>query len=163
MSKERLSLLMALATMFVWGMNFAFVKYVLDRLGVGAFMFIRFSLLPLLGVVLLLLVFRGRIDLSRPRREDWPRFIAAALVGHTFHITAVMYGMSLSTAFSSSLVLTSGPLFTLIILAAMGAERLRARQIAGTLVAFAGMALFLADKFAGGLAHAGAGDLVLLV
>jgi drug/metabolite transporter (DMT)-like permease len=74
-----------------------------------------------------------------------------------------MYGMNLSTAFSSSLVLTSQPLFTLGILAMIGAERLRPRQILGTLVAFAGIVLFLADKFAGGLSRAGAGDLMLLV
>ena len=39
--------------MVAWGMNFAFVKYVLDQLGVGAFMFLRFAVLPLLGFALL--------------------------------------------------------------------------------------------------------------
>jgi hypothetical protein len=33
-SKARLSLAAALATMFVWGVNFAFVKHVLDGIGV---------------------------------------------------------------------------------------------------------------------------------
>jgi drug/metabolite transporter (DMT)-like permease len=79
------------------------------------------------------------------------------------HISAVMYGMNLSTAFSSSLVLTCQPLFTLAILAWLGAERLRGQQIAGTLVAFAGISLFLADKFAAGFSRAGLGDLTLLV
>jgi drug/metabolite transporter (DMT)-like permease len=155
-------LLAALATMVAWGVNFAFVKHVLDRIGVEALMFIRFAVLPLLGLLMMLFIFRSRIRHTWPRRADLPRFIAAALVGHTLHIGVVMYGMSLSTAFSSSLVLTSGPLFTLIILAALGVERLRARQVAGTLVAFAGIALFLSDKFAGGLSRAGLGDLVLL-
>ncbi len=31
-------------------MNFAFVKYVLDYLGVGAFMFLRFLVLPPSGL-----------------------------------------------------------------------------------------------------------------
>jgi drug/metabolite transporter (DMT)-like permease len=53
------SLVAALATMLAWGMNFAFVKYVLEHLGVGAFMFLRFSILPLLGLVLLVAVFRA--------------------------------------------------------------------------------------------------------
>ena len=163
MSPARWSLAAALATMLAWGMNFSFVKYVLEQLGVGAFMFIRFAALPLLGFALLAIVFRGRLARTWPRREDLPRFVACALVGHTVHIAAVMHGMNLSTAFSSSLVLTSGPLFTLIILAALGAERLRRRQIAGTLVAGAGMALFLSDKFAGGRVLAGAGDLLLLL
>ena len=157
------SLVAALCTMLAWGMNFAFVKYVLDHLGVGAFMFLRFSVLPLLGLALLVAVFRHRIAHTWPRRTDLPRFVACALVGHVLHISAVMYGMNLSTAFSSSLVLTCQPLFTLAILAWLGAERLRRPQIAGTLVAFAGIALFLADKFAAGFARAGLGDLTLLV
>jgi drug/metabolite transporter (DMT)-like permease len=149
--------------MLAWGVNFVVVKYVLDHVGIGAFMFLRFSILPVLGLVLLVVVFRGRLARTWPRREDLPRFVACAIIGHALHIGVVMYGMNLSTAFSSSLVLTSGPLFTLIILAALGAERLRPRQIAGTLLAFAGILLFMSDKFAGGFARAGGGDLMLLL
>ena len=161
--KSRLSVAAACATMFVWGVNFAFIKHVLDRLGVEAVMFVRFAVLPLLGFLLLIAIFKGRVVHTWPRREDLPRFIACALIGHTLHIAVVMYGMNLSTPFSSSLVLTSGPLFTLIILAVLGVERLRARQVAGTLVALAGIVLFLSDKFAAGLSRAGLGDLVLLL
>ncbi len=160
----RWSLIAAVGTMAAWGMNFAFVKYVLDQLGVGAFMFIRFAVLPLLGLALLALVFRSRrIAQTWPRRADLPRFALCALVGHVLHISAVMYGMNLSTAFSSSLVLTCQPLFTLAILAWLGGERLRRRQVAGTLVAFTGIVLFLADKFAAGFSRAGLGDLTLLI
>jgi drug/metabolite transporter (DMT)-like permease len=159
---HRASLAAALVTMFVWGINFAFVKHVLERIGVEAFMFIRFAALPVLGLVLLLAVFRNRVAHTWPRREDLPRFVACALVGHTLHIAAVMHGMNLSTPFSSSLVLTAGPLFTLAILALLGAERLRARQVAGTLAALAGIVVFLSDKFAAGFSRAGVGDLVLL-
>ena len=163
MSRYRWSLVAALATMLAWGMNFAFVKYVLDQLGAWPFMFIRFATLPPLAFVLLAIAFRGRLGRSLPARSDLPRFIVCGLIGHTAHIATVMYGMSLSTAFSSSLVLTSGPLFTLLILAVLGAERLRPRQIAGTLVAFCGIVVFLGDKFSRGLAQAGAGDLLLLL
>ena len=162
MSTARRSLVAAIATMVAWGVNFAFVKYVLEHLGLGAFLFIRFATLPVLGFILLVVIFRKRILHTWPRRIDLPRFVACGLIGHTLHIAAVMYGMNLSTAFSSSLVLTSGPLFTLMILALLGAERLRPRQVAGTLVAFAGIVLFLAEKFTGGLDRAGAGDLMLL-
>ncbi len=163
MKKNQWALAATLSTMLAWGMNFVFVKYVLGHMGVGAFLFLRFSILPLLGLALLAIAFRGKLRASWPRREDLPRFVVCALVGHVVHISAVMYGMNLSTAFSSSLVLTCQPLFTLGILAWMGVERLRARQIAGTLVAFVGIVLFLADKFSRGLAGAGAGDLTLLV
>jgi drug/metabolite transporter (DMT)-like permease len=149
--------------MVIWGLNFPFVKHVLDQIGVGAFLFVRFAVLPLLAFALLALVFRGKLARTWPKREDLPRFVLCAIIGHAIHIAAVMAGMNLSTAFSSSLVLMSGPLFTLIILTVLGAERLGAKQIAGTLLACAGIALFLSDKFAGGRAHAGYGDLLLIV
>lgn len=159
---NRLSLAAAIATMAVWGANFAVTKYVLDALGVGPFLFIRFLTMPLLGFALLAFVYRGRLAQALPRRADLPRFAAAGLIGHTLHVGIVTWGIDMSTAFSSSLVLTSGPLFTLLILALLGAERLKRQQVAGTLLAFAGIVLFLSDKFAAGFARAGLGDLVLL-
>lgn len=162
MSPARWSLVAAIATMAVWGINFSFVKYVLERIGPGPFLFVRFLIMPMLGFLLLALVFRRHLARAVPRREDWPRFAACGLIGHTAHVGAVTWGMHLSTPFSSALVLTSSPLFTLLILALLGAERLRARQVAGTLLACTGIVVFLSDKFVRGIAQAGVGDLVLL-
>ena len=135
MSARRWSLVAALFTMFLWGVNFAFVKYLLDTLGVGAFLFIRFLTMPALAFLLLAFVFRRRIARTWPRREDLPRFIACGLIGHALHVGFVFWG----------------------------AERLRASQVPGTLVACLGISLFLSEKFAGGVLHAGFGDLLLLV
>ena len=162
LAASRVSLIAAVAMMAVWGTNFAFVKHLLDVLGVGPFLFIRFLAMPLCAFALLAVAVRGRLAATWPRREDLPRFLACGLVGHALHVGLVFWGISLSTAFSSALVLTSGPLFTLLILAALGAERLRAKQVAGTLVALAGIALFLSDKLMRGVANAGIGDGVLL-
>jgi len=161
-SASQLSLLAAIAMMVVWGANFAVTKYVLDVVDVAPFLFIRFLTLPVLGFTLLALVYRRHLAKSVPRRSDWPRFVAAGLIGHTLHVGIVTWGIDMSTAFSSSLVLTSGPLFTLLILALLGVERLQRRQVAGTLAAFAGILLFLSDKFAAGFSRAGLGDLVLI-
>jgi drug/metabolite transporter (DMT)-like permease len=161
-SVERWSLIAALATMVVWGVNFTIIKYVLEQMGVGPFLFIRYLMMPLLGLALLAVVYRRHLRKSWPRREDLPRFVACGLIGHTAHVGLVTWGISLSTPFSSALVLTSGPLFTLLILAFAGVEKLRPRQLAGTTIAFAGIVVFLSDKFVRGVALAGAGDLVLL-
>ncbi|MDH3320892.1 MAG: DMT family transporter [Betaproteobacteria bacterium] len=159
---EKWALAAGCALMLAWGVNFAITKVVLAELGVWPFLFIRFLAMPLFGFALLVAITRRHFAKSWPRREDLPRFIAAGLIGHTIHVSLVMWGINLSTAFSSSLVLTSSPLFTLLILALLGAEKLRRRQLIGTLVAFAGIVVFLSDKFAAGRALAGAGDLVLL-
>lgn len=151
-----------IALMVVWGVNFAITKVVLAELGVWPFLFIRFLAMTLFGFALLLAVTRRHFAKTWPARADLPRFAAAGLVGHTAHVSLVMWGIDLSTAFSSSLVLTTSPLWTLLILALLGAEKLHGRQLVGTLAAFAGIAVFLSDKFVGGFALAGIGDLVLL-
>jgi len=159
---QKWALAAGIVLMIVWGVNFVVTKVVLAQLGVAPFLFLRFLLMPMLGFALLVGVYRHHIAKSWPKRQDLPRFVAAGLIGHTAHVGIVMWGINLSTPFSSSLVLTSSPLFTLLILAVLGAERLHRRQVTGTLLAFAGIVVFLSDKFAAGLAVAGFGDLVLL-
>ena len=157
------SLVAAIVMMAVWGANFAVTKIVLAEIGVAVFLCIRFIWMPVLGFGLIAWVYRGRWREALPLRADLPRFIVCGLLGHTAHVGIVTWGINFSTAFSSALVLTSGPVFTLLILAALKQDKLQRPQMIGTLVAFAGIVLFLSDKFVAGLARAGFGDLVLLL
>ncbi|MFM8865165.1 MAG: DMT family transporter, partial [Limnohabitans sp.] len=75
----------------------------------------------------------------------------------------VTYGIHWSTAFSSSVILACGPLFTLMILRWRGLERLLPAQLIGVGLACAGVLMFLSDKLLGGQWRAGGGDLFLLV
>jgi drug/metabolite transporter (DMT)-like permease len=75
----------------------------------------------------------------------------------------VTHGIHWSTAFSSSVILACGPIFTLLILRIQGLERLSLPQMAGVSLAFCGVLMFLSDKLLGGNWRAGGGDLVLLV
>lgn len=158
----RWSFPIAIALMVVWGMNFSVMKTILDQVSVGALLFMRFLWMAFLGMLMLAWLYRGRLRQSFPHRRDLPRFIAAGLIGHTAHVGIVTWGLQLSTPFSSSLVLTSGPLWTLLILAGLGAERLQTRQVVGTVAAFLGILMFMSDKFSRGVLLAGFGDLVLL-
>ncbi len=158
----RWSFPIAIGLMVVWGMNFTVMKIILDQVSVGALLFMRFLWMALLGMLMLAWLYRGRLRQSLPHRRDLPRFIAAGLIGHTAHVGIVTWGLQLSTPFSSSLVLTSGPLWTLLILAGLGAERLQTRQVVGTIAAFLGILMFMSDKFTRGVMLAGFGDLVLL-
>ena len=83
MSPARWSLIAAIATMAVWGVNFPFVKYVLENIGPGPFLFMRFLVMPLLGFALLAVVFRRNPRQAMPAREDWPRLAFCGLLGHT--------------------------------------------------------------------------------
>ena len=148
--------------MAVWGANFAITKIILDATGVPVFLFFRFVCMPLLGFGLIAWVYRGRWREAVPLNADLPRFIVCGLIGHTVHVAIVTWGINFSTAFSSALVLTSGPVFTLLILAALKVDKLQRPQLIGTGVAFAGIVLFMSDKFVAGFARAGFGDLGLL-
>src|SRR5258708_29768105 len=91
MTKEQWALAAAVGTMVAWGMNFAFVKYILDNLGVGAFMFLRFSVLPLLGFALLAIMFRGRLPRSYPEPSRLPLFALFPALRPLRHMRAVEY------------------------------------------------------------------------
>jgi drug/metabolite transporter (DMT)-like permease len=99
----------------------------------------------------------------RVSRADALALLRLGLVGHLLHVGMVTYGISWSTAFSSSLILACGPIFTLLILHWHGLEQLTRGQIGGVAVACLGVLVFLSEKLAGGHWQAGAGDVVLLV
>jgi drug/metabolite transporter (DMT)-like permease len=110
-----------------------------------------------------LLCWRYGTSWPRVPRADWRALLKLGLAGHLLHVGLVTYGIHWSTAFSSSLILGCGPLFTLLILRATGVEQLTRGQVAGVGVALAGVLLFLSDKLLGAQWAASAGDAVLLV
>ena len=72
------------------------------------------------------------------------------------------FGIDWSTAFSSSVILACGPVFTLLLLRGLGVEQLTRAQVAGVGVACFGALVFLSDKLLGQQWRASGGDLVLL-
>jgi hypothetical protein len=82
-------------------------------------------------------------------------------VGHSLHVGLVSYGIHWSTAFSSSVILACGPIFTLLILKHQGIERLSMAQVGGVTLALGGVLMFLSDKLLSGDLRATGGDIVL--
>ena len=158
--RSRLAFWAAAVLIVVWGANFSVQKEVFRVLTPAGFLLVRYLGMPIAAA--LLLVSRYGLAWPRPGRADAWALVRLGIVGHLLHVGIVTYGIHWSTAFSSSLVLASGPVFTLLLLRWSGLERLRLAQVAGVAVALLGMAVFLADKWAGGDWRAGGGDLVLL-
>jgi drug/metabolite transporter (DMT)-like permease len=159
---QRRALWAALLLIFIWGANFSVQKAVFQSLSPGGFLFVRYLLMPVAAV--LLLCWRYGLRWPRLPRGEVLVLLRLGLLGHLLHVGLVTYGIHWSTAFSSSLILAVGPVFTLLILRWRGQEETLTRwQVAGVAVAAAGVLLFLSDKLLGGLVQAGAGDLVLLV
>ncbi len=150
----------ALAVVLVWGLNFPLSKALFNQIGPAGFLGVRYLLMPLLAVALLC----WRFGLRWPRldrSEVWP-LVRLTLIGQGLHLMLSTYGMQGSTAFSASVLLACGPVFTLLILRLSGMERLSPGQILGVATAATGALLFTADKLLAADWQAGLGDLTLL-
>lgn len=159
--RATLALVLALVLVVIWGINFSLQKFVFNVVGPGGFLFARYLIMPACALALLLWRYGPRFP-KITRRDFW-ELARLGVAGHFLHVGMVTYGIHWSTAFSSSLILACGPIFTLLILRLMGLERLHKAQIGGVAVAFAGVLIFLSDKLLGGQWLATGGDLFLLV
>jgi drug/metabolite transporter (DMT)-like permease len=161
LSRERLAAWAAAALILIWGANFSVQKAVFNALSPGGFLFVRYLVMPLAAAALL--TWRHGRRWPRVGRTDLLALAKLGIAGHLLHVTLVTYGIHWSTAFSSSLILALGPVFTLLILRWYGVERLTRAQVIGVAVACVGVLVFLSDKLLGGHWRASGGDLVLLV
>ncbi len=159
--RARQALWAAVAMVAVWGSNFSVQKAVFTALSPGGFLFARYLMMPVAATALLL--WRDGFKWPRVPRADLFALLKLGLAGHLLHVGLVTWGIHWSTAFSSSLILACGPVFTLLILRWQGVEQLTRGQVAGVAVACAGVLVFLSDKLFGGHWQASGGDLTLLV
>ncbi|WP_082549359.1 DMT family transporter [Rhizobacter sp. Root404] len=159
--QARHALWAAIAMVAVWGSNFSVQKAVFTALSPGGFLFARYLMMPAAAAGLLL--WRNGLAWPRVPRADLFALLKLGLAGHLLHVGLVTYGIHWSTAFSSSLILACGPVFTLLILRWQGVEQLTRGQVAGVAVACAGVLVFLSDKLLGGHWQASGGDITLLV
>mgnify|MGYP000950503832 CR=1 FL=1 len=136
-----IALAAALTLIVIWGVNFTVQKYVYSATGPGGFLFARYLIMPLCAVGLLFWRFGTRWP--RVTRADFWVLARLGIAGHFLHVGMVTYGIHWSTAFSSSLILACGPIFTLLILRWSGIEQLNRAQVAGVAVAGVGVLVFL--------------------
>lgn len=98
-----------------------------------------------------LLILRARGRFALPERSDFARLVLYSLLGVVFNQFLYIKGLSLSTAVNAALINASIPVFTLVVSALLGRERLTARTAVGTLVAAAGV-VYLIDPLRASLA-----------
>ena len=91
---------------------------------------------------LLLLGLRGRLVI--PARRDLARLALYSLLGVVLNQFLYIKGLSLSTAVNAALINATIPVFTLLVGALLGKERLTPRVTLGTLIAAAGV-VYLID------------------
>ena len=150
-----------LAVIAIWGLNFPLQKAIFGQIGPVAFVGLRFLIVPVCAVLLLL--WRYGLQWPRLSRSDFWALTRLALIGQGLHLLLAAHGLAGSTAFSASVLLACGPVFTLLILRLMGLEHLHRAQVLGVAVAACGALLFTGDKLLAGDWRASRGDAVLLI
>lgn len=162
-TQQRTALLLGIVLVTIWGINFSVQKEVFAAVSPGGFLFVRYLIMPVCAVLLLWQQFGRWRNWPRLSRPEWIRIVQLAVLGHIAHVGLVTFGIYWSTAFSSSVILACGPLFTLFFLRWVGLEHLTRAQVGGVAIACVGVLIFLSDKLIGGHWRASGGDLVLLV
>jgi drug/metabolite transporter (DMT)-like permease len=143
-SNNRLDLsindLYLLIVVLIWGGNFSVVKIAFADLSPMAFTALRFLIASVLIMALVRFV-EG--DVSIPGKS-LGQMIWLGLVGNTIYQILFAYGLSLTTASNSALLISTTPVFVALFGYMLGIERLTASVIGGILLAFIGVVLVIA-------------------
>jgi drug/metabolite transporter (DMT)-like permease len=144
----------------VWASTFVFTKEAFEEISPLAFAFVRFLGITLLAFVALAVSKQAGDSRWRIRRVDLPRLALVGVCGYTLYQVGFLLGLERTSAFSSSLLISTVPLFTLVLLASSG-ERPPLGAWVGVVVGLIGTAVFLLDKL--GSPGSLAGDVLSLV
>jgi drug/metabolite transporter (DMT)-like permease len=157
MTREQIGILAAIASSAIGGIaggTTRFVIHATDPVTLGVFRF---------GTGFLILLPIALVVKSRwPRGRDW---VAVALLGILFFFAfSVLFNLAYSytTAARGALTLSTMPLTTMLVGAALGVEKISPRKSAGVLIAIAGVFAALAVGLADAPAGAWRGELVML-
>jgi drug/metabolite transporter (DMT)-like permease len=126
-----------LVLVLLWALNFSVIKIGLATIPPYGFNALRFPLAALLlGAVLLA---TGRLAL--PARKDIAWIVLLGVVGNLAYQLLFISGMALSRAGNASVLLTTSPIFTALLSAWLGHERIRPMAWLGIMAASSGIAL----------------------
>lgn len=121
----------------IWGLNFSVVKAALTELPPLAFNALRFPL----AVAAMALLVRSTRGARFPDREDIGRVVLLGILGNVAYQLCFIIGIDWTRAGNASLLLSTTPIWTVILSAAAGHERPNRWIIGGVAGMFVGMIL----------------------
>jgi drug/metabolite transporter (DMT)-like permease len=156
--KNRPEIWALLAVQLLFGANSVAGRLALDYVGPHGLLVMRVC--GATAVFWLVRLFQR--EASAPfSRADWWILVACSLFGVTLNQALFLFGLSLSTAVNVTLIGTSIPVFTVVMAAAAGHERISAGRLLGVALALSGV-LYLAGVDHRGFDRASIGDLLIL-
>jgi drug/metabolite transporter (DMT)-like permease len=146
-----------LAVVLMWASTFTLFKIAWHDIDPVAFTAIRFASMLVFAVVVLRFS-RGRVPL---RRQDIPLIVASGLTGYFLYQMSFVLGLDRTTALASAILVATHPIFSVVFMWLSGKERPARIEVAGVVIGFLGVAVFLRAWDA--LAAATTGDLLSLM
>lgn len=122
--------------------------------------------LVLLRVIVTSLIFFVWLVLSEKdwgvRREDLPLLCLAGIVGAGLFQILFAFGVNITTASNTGVIMALAPIFTALVSAAVGQEQLRPLTLLGILLSFSGVFLLVEGKGLGLPGEGLLGDLIII-
>jgi drug/metabolite transporter (DMT)-like permease len=126
----------------IWGINFSVMKVVLDELSPLALNALRFPL----AAAALWVVVAGRPGPRLPTTGDTARVVTLGLLGHVAYQLCFIFGLDWTLAGNASLLLSTTPVWTVIMSAAVGHEHPNTRVSVGVSATIVGMTLVVVGR-----------------
>ncbi|MDP1882370.1 MAG: DMT family transporter [Bradyrhizobium sp.] len=121
----------------LWGGSFFFVGVAIRELPPLTVVLLRVALA---AIVLLPVLWIYRIPLPKGI-AGWRPFFAIALLNNVLPFSLIVTGQSHVSSGLASILNATTPLFTVLVMAAAGDERLHARRVAGVIIGLVGVAI----------------------
>ena len=135
------------------------INYIISKVAMHSFAPLSFAWLRVAGAAIVLnVVVPGR---GFTRADSW-KIAGFAILGVVLNQTMFLAGLSLTSAHVASILITTIPIFTLIVAIALGLERTTVTKVAGIALALAGALLVVGGEGMAGLTDAMAGTLLII-
>jgi drug/metabolite transporter (DMT)-like permease len=135
-----------LAVVLMWASTFSLFKVAWRHIDPVAFTAVRFAVMVLFSMVVLATT-RNRV---RVRRTDVPMLVASGLCGYFLYQMGFVLGLDRSTALASAILVATHSIWAVVFSWLTGRERPHRIEVAGVVLGFLGVAVFLRawDAFA---------------
>lgn len=131
--------LMLLMVVLIWAANQTIGKLAMREISPSVYTTLRF----LLAAPLMLLVLKWREGKWSFDRKVLPKLIGVGLIGVAFYQTIFISALKYTSVTNLALMMGISPIFTVLLGAVTGQEKLRSAVINGCLVSFVGLTLVL--------------------
>ena len=130
----------------MWASTFTLFKIAWRDIDPVAFTGLRFAAMFAFSIAVLALS-SSRV---RPRRADLPALVASGLTGYFLYQMGFVLGLERTSALASAILISTHPIFSVIVMWIIGRERPTRLEVGGVVLAFLGVAVFLRawDAFA---------------